>query len=67
MVLSSGDTPAGFDAGPLFQDVGFELFAGDRVGLVWPNRVGKTTLLRLLVWLDRLCPPLADWLIARWT
>jgi len=21
---------------------------------------------RLLVWLDRLCPPLADWLIARW-
>jgi short-subunit dehydrogenase len=21
---------------------------------------------KLLVWLDRLCPPLADWLIARW-
>lgn len=21
---------------------------------------------RLLVWLDRLCPPLADWLVARW-
>ena len=20
----------------------------------------------LLVWLDRLCPPLADWLISRW-
>lgn len=22
---------------------------------------------KLLVWLDRLCPPLADWMIARWT
>ena len=22
---------------------------------------------RLLVWLDRLCPPLADWLVSRWT
>jgi hypothetical protein len=20
----------------------------------------------LLVWLDRLCPPLADWILARW-
>jgi len=22
---------------------------------------------KLLVWLDRLCPPLADWLVARWS
>jgi hypothetical protein len=21
---------------------------------------------KALVWLDRLCPPLADWIIARW-
>ena len=21
---------------------------------------------KLLVWLDRLCPPLADWIISRW-
>ena len=21
---------------------------------------------KLLVWLDRLCPPLANWIVARW-
>jgi hypothetical protein len=21
---------------------------------------------KLLVWIDRLCPPLADWVVARW-
>jgi ATP-binding cassette subfamily F protein 3 len=43
----------GFDAGPLFENLGFELFAGQRVGLVGPNGVGKTTLLRILAGLDQ--------------
>src|SRR6516164_7932537 len=53
LLLSCSRLTRGFDDGPLFVDVGFELFAGERVGLVGPNGVGKTTLLKLLAGLDR--------------
>lgn len=41
-----------FDRGPLFDNLGFELFHGERVGLVGPNGAGKTTLMRILAGLD---------------
>jgi ATP-binding cassette subfamily F protein 3 len=53
LLLSCSRLARGFDEGPLFADIGFELQAGDRVGLVGPNGVGKTTLLRILAGLDR--------------
>src|SRR5215470_17619558 len=53
LLLSCSHLTRGFDEGPLFCDVGFDLQAGERVGLVGPNGVGKTTLLKILAGLDR--------------
>src|SRR5437763_11789870 len=53
LLLSWSRLSRGFDEGPLFENVGFELQAGERVGLVGPNGAGKTTLLRILAGLDR--------------
>jgi ATP-binding cassette, subfamily F, member 3 len=53
LLLSCSQLRRAFDAEPLFDDLGFELFSGQRVGLVGPNGVGKTTLLCILAGLDQ--------------
>src|SRR3954464_7527330 len=53
LLLSCNGLSRGFDRGPLFENVGLELHAGERIGLVGPNGVGKTTLLRILAGLDK--------------
>ncbi len=52
LLLSCTQLSRGFDAEPLFDELGFELYSGQRVGLVGPNGVGKTTLMRILAGLD---------------
>ena len=48
LLLSATNVSRGYDAVPLFEDVTFELHAGERLGLVGPNGAGKTTLLRVI-------------------
>jgi ATP-binding cassette subfamily F protein 3 len=52
LLLSGQNLSRGYDATPLFEQVSFELYAGERVGFVGPNGAGKTTLLKVLAGID---------------
>src|SRR5262245_10836592 len=52
LLLSCSNLSRGYDATPLFEDVAFEIHAGERIGFVGPNGAGKTTLLKILAGQD---------------
>ncbi|MFQ5587755.1 MAG: ABC-F family ATPase [Nitrospiria bacterium] len=39
----------GYEAGPLFKDVSLSVNVGERIAIIGPNGIGKTTLLRTLL------------------
>jgi ATPase subunit of ABC transporter with duplicated ATPase domains len=52
-MLQASDLTKAYDGAPLFDGLSFVLGDGERAGLVGPNGVGKSTLLRLLARVDR--------------
>lgn len=49
MVVRVEGASKSFDDIQLFKDFNFEMTAGEKVGIIGPNGVGKTTLLRMLL------------------
>jgi ATP-binding cassette subfamily F protein 3 len=48
-VLKVKDLSKAFDQKKLWQNIGFEVMRGERVGIIGPNGAGKTTLLKCLL------------------
>jgi ATP-binding cassette subfamily F protein 3 len=53
ILVSASGLGRQYSGDPIFQDLRFEVRAGERVGLVGPNGAGKTTLMRLVARLDQ--------------
>jgi len=52
ILVSASGLGRQYSGDPIFQDLKFEVRAGERIGLVGPNGAGKTTLMRLVARLD---------------
>ena len=48
ILVSANGLGRQYSGDPIFQDLKFEVRAGERIGLVGPNGAGKTTLMRLV-------------------
>ena len=48
-VLVARDLAKAYNDKTIFSDVNFEIYKGDRIGLIGPNGVGKTTLFKMLL------------------
>jgi len=52
ILLSCQHLSKSFGVRPLFEDLSFGLFEGERAGMIGPNGAGKSTLLRILAGLE---------------
>ena len=52
LLLSCQSISKAYGAAPLFEELSFGLFEGDRVGVVGPNGGGKSTLVRILAGIE---------------
>ena len=53
ILVSASDLGRQYAGDPIFEDLRFEVRAGERIGLVGPNGAGKTTLMKLVSGDDR--------------
>jgi len=49
VVLTAEDLSKSFENHPLFSDVSFEIRRGEKVALIGPNGIGKTTLFKMIM------------------
>jgi ATP-binding cassette subfamily F protein 3 len=48
-VLHATSLSKNFDQTPIFNEITFDIYKGDRIGLIGSNGIGKTTLFKLLI------------------
>ncbi|WP_435016155.1 ABC-F family ATP-binding cassette domain-containing protein [Tundrisphaera sp. TA3] len=53
ILVSASGLGRQYSGDPIFQDLKFEVRAGERIGLVGPNGAGKTTLMKLVAGLEQ--------------